>query len=220
MFFIKNNINEEIYEEEESIDKDNFEPSNLSKLFTFFCNSSQILNFKIINFCFHIIFSSVKDFESLDYQSLKRSQFLVNYKIFWVFLKFVYFVIYYVNNHFRMNSEKFFFSEKKLIEFLIYYKFFFFTIFLNKKKNYFNLLIQFNFKVYFNYLLYSIFYFLRLYILDMQSLEIKKQAKKKKTYLIPVYLDSEISNSFYNDNLFNTDKHLYKKIIMSKEEIP
>ena len=220
MFFIKNNINEEIYEEEELIDKDNFEPSNLSKLFTSFCNPSQFLNFKIINFCFHIIFSSAKDFESFDYKSLKRSQFLVNYKIFWVFLKFVYFVTHYSNNHFRMNSEKFFSSEKKLIEFLIYYKFFFFTIFLNKKKKYFNLLIQFNFKIYFNYLLYSIFYFLRLYILDMQSLEIKKKAKKQKNYLIPVNLDSETSNLFYNDNIFNADKHVYKEIIMPKEEIP
>lgn len=222
MFCVKSNT-KEITSTEDIInyckERSNFKFSNLTNLFTFFCNNSQFLNFKIINFFFHVIFLSSKDFEIVKYKSLKKSKFIVNYKVLLVFLKFVYFVINFTNSNFKMNSEKFFSEKKLLTQFLIYYKFFFSTIFLNKKYKYNHLLIQFNFQIYSNYLLYSIFYFLRLYTISLQDLKTKEKVKNYD-YSLPTYLDSNISQTFYNNKIFKSKDLDNKIIIMSKENIP
>jgi len=115
VFCAKSNI-KEIKSNEDIInyckERSNFKFSNLTNLFTSFCNHNQFLNFKIINFFFHVIYLSAKDFEIIKYKSLKKSKFAANYKVSLVFLKFVYFVITFTNNSFKMNSEKFFFRKK------------------------------------------------------------------------------------------------------------
>jgi len=222
VFCAKSNI-KEIKSNEDIInyckERSNFKFSNLTNLFTSFCNHNQFLNFKIINFFFHVIYLSAKDFEIIKYKSLKKSKFAANYKVSLVFLKFVYFVITFTNNSFKMNSEKFFSEKKLLTQFLIYYKFFFATIFLNENYKYTNLLLQFNFKIYSNYLLYSIFYFLRLYTVSLQDLKTKEKVKQND-YSLPIHLDSKISQTFYTNNIFNSKDLENKVITMSKENIP
>merc|ERR1712048_565668 len=106
-------------------------------------------------------------------------------------------------------------GEKKiLIQFLIYYKFFFATIFLNENYKYNNLLLQFNFKVYSNYLLYSIFYFLRLYTINLQDLKATEKVRQNE-YSLPINLDPKISQSFYNSKDLDNET-----ITMPKENIP
>lgn len=222
MFCVKGNIKEIKLAEDITNyckERSNFKFSNLTNLFTFFCNYSQFLNFKIINFLFHVIYLSAKDFEITRYQFLKKSKFIANYKVLLVFLKFVHFVINFTNNSFKMNSEKFFSEKKILIQFLIYYKFFFATIFLNENYKYNNLLLQFNFKVYSNYLLYSIFYFLRLYTINLQDLKATEKVRQNE-YSLPINLDPKISQSFYNSNIFNSKDLDNETITMPKENIP
>jgi hypothetical protein len=117
-----------------------------------------------------------------------------------------------------MNSEKFF-IKKNLIEFLIYYKFFLFMLFLNKKNKFFYLLSKFSFNIYFKYILYSIFYFLNVYILNLQSLKVKKKAKKSINYIIPVLNNLEISNLYYKIHIYKTQKS-FKSIKIIKEDLP
>jgi len=154
--------------------------SSLKNLFLFFCNQNQFLDIKIINFFFHIVFRSLNRSKFCNQSFLKKRKFVANYKISLLFFKFVHFVINFSNNIFQINSKNFFFSKKNLIQFLLYYKSIYYNIFLIKDYKYFYLFKQFNFKLYYNYLLYSIFYFLKLYIHSLQDLELKEKKKKKK----------------------------------------
>merc|ERR1712190_102932 len=101
-----------------------------------------------------------------------------------------------------MNNEKFFPEKKFLTEFLIYYKFFLFLLFLDKKNKLYNLLIKFRFKLYFNYVLYSIFYFLKLYIINLQNIELTKKVKTT-TSKTPAVYNSNSSYLFYSKVIFN-----------------
>jgi len=144
----------------------------------------------------------------------------MNYKILFLFLKFTHFVTEFLNDHFRMNSEKFFSEKRYLTEFLIYYKFFLFILFLDKKNKFYNPLIKFRFKLYFNYVLYSIFYFLKLYVINLQNMELIDKVKIA-TYEIPVILDSKPSHLFYSKIIFNkTDESKKDIITISKEDVP
>merc|ERR1711981_1212759 len=96
----------------------------LNQIYIYFCNHKYFLDTKIIIFFFHIIYLSVKNSEFYNFKFIERFKFIGNYKILFIFVKFVRFIIEFINNSFRMNSQKFFSEKKKLIEFLIYYKFF------------------------------------------------------------------------------------------------
>jgi len=199
-------------------DQENFQFSVYSKIYILFCNREKVLNHKILFFLFHIIFLSVKDFEFLDLKVLKGFKFISIYKITFLFLKFVHFVMYLVNNYFRVNNEKFFFNKKDLVEFLIFYKFYLFIIFLRKKQiNDLNKLI---FDLYLNYIVYSIFYFLKVYLINLQNLELKKKIENQVVYRIPVFLDFKESNLFYKSNIYNLFNLDFNKIDVIKEDIP
>ena len=214
MFFFKNNINNTV----NNIEENDYRFSFLNQVYSYFCNHKYFLDTKIISFFFHIIYLSVKDFELLNFKLFKKFKFIDNYKILFIFLKFVRFIIDFINNSFKMNSQKFFSGKKNLIEFLIYYKFFLFMIFLNKKNKYFYL-IKFYFNVYFKYLLYSIFYFLNLYILNLQNLKLKKKSKSIRLYKVPAKLNSITSNRFYKSYIYNSEL-VYNPIIPFKEDLP
>jgi len=191
-----------------------------TKLYIFFCNRKQFLNKKIIDFFFNILYLSINNFEFSRLNSLKGSQFLMNYKVLFLFLNFTHFVIQFLNNHFRMDSEKFFSEKKYITEFLIFYKFFLFILFLDKENKLYNLFITFRFQLYFNYVLYSIFYFLKFYIINKQNLELNKKIKIT-TCEIPIVLNSKLSYLFYSKVIFKKTNNFFKDIIStSKEDVP
>ena len=193
--------------------------SSLKNLFLFFCNQNQFLDIKIINFFFHIVFRSLNRSKFCNQSFLKKRKFVANYKISLLFFKFVHFVINFSNNIFQINSKNFFFSKKNLIQFLLYYKSIYYNIFLIKDYKYFYLFKQFNFKLYYNYLLYSIFYFLKLYIQSLQDLELK-ETQKKKNHFISSNLDVKFSQEFYTNNVFTNNTSLKNlNSVRSKETI-
>jgi hypothetical protein len=134
-----------------------FKPSNFIKLCLYFCKRKKNLNRKVINFFFHTIYLSVKDFEFFNFQTLKISKLGHIYKILFIFLQFCSFILNAINKHYRMDSEKFFPEKRELVKFLIYYKFFLFSLFLNSKNRSFNLLFKFSFNLYLKYL-YIVFF--------------------------------------------------------------
>lgn len=213
MFFFKDNGNINTTQVEEN----NYKFSYLTKVYTYFCNHKYFLNIKIISFFFHIIYLVSKDSEFPNFKLFEKFKFIGNYKTLFIFLKFVRFIINFTNNSFRMNSQKFFSEKKKLIEFLIYYKFFLFMIFLNKKNKYLYL-VKFYFNVYFKYLLYSIFYFLNLYIISLKNLKSKKKLKSVRFYKVPAKLNLTTSNQFYKNHIYNMK--LDNSIKISKEDLP
>lgn len=222
MFFYSKSINQLA---KKIIDNEYIEESfkNFSlktKLYIFFCNRKQFLNKKIIYFFFNILYLSINNFEFSRLNSLKGSQFLMNYKVLFLFLNFTHFVIQFLNNHFRMDSEKFFSEKKYITEFLIFYKFFLFILFLDKENKLYNLFITFRFQLYFNYVLYSIFYFSKLYIINKQNLELNKKIKIT-TCEIPIVLNSKLSYLFYSKVIFKKTNNFFKDIIsISKEDVP
>merc|ERR1712187_893572 len=102
------------------------------------------------------------------------------------------------------NSENFFSNNRDLVEYLIYYKFFLYMIFLNKKNQFLGLLYKFSFNLYFNYLLYSIFFFMRLFLIKIQNFELNKKQSKPVIIEFPVSTDLVKCHLFYKKkNLFN-----------------
>jgi hypothetical protein len=91
-----------------------------------------------------------------------------------------------------------------------------------KKKKKFNFLIKFSFNLYLNYLLYSIFYFLKVFLINIQNLELKKKIETKVVYTVPTFLDLTASSSFYRNKIFNSISQdlISKQIIIEKEEVP
>ena len=212
MFFIKDSTDITKAEEENT-----YKFSYLTKVYAYFCNHKHFLNSKIILFFFHIVYLASKDSEFQNFKLLKKFKFIGSYKILFTFLKFVRFILYFTNNSFKMNSQKFFSEKKKIIEFLIYYKFFLFMIFLNKKNKYSDL-IKFYFNIYFKYLLYSVFYFLNLYIINLNNLKSKKKFKSVRFYKIPAKLDLINSNRFYKSHIYKMK--LNNSIKIFKEDLP
>lgn len=198
--------------------KDKLKTSNIANLFIFFCNQRQFLNKKVVNFFFHIVFLSVKKSKFLKQTFLEEKKLLSSYKVSVFFFRFVYFVINFSNNIFKKNSEIFFPEKKNLTQFLIYYKSVYYTVFLNENYKNLNLLIQFNFKLYSNYLVYSIFYFLRVYIQNLQDLELK-EIGKKIDYFLPLDFDANISQVFYVDKVFVKDFSSNQKAIVVDKNI-
>merc|ERR1712134_34532 len=83
-----------------------------------------------------------------------------------------------------------------------------------------NLFITFRFQLYFNYVLYSIFYFSKLYIINKQNLELNKKIKIT-TCEIPIVLNSKLSYLFYSKVIFKKTNNFFKDIIsISKEDVP
>merc|ERR1712032_968275 len=177
--------------------------SVFSKLYIYFCKRKKILNVKIINFFFNIIYLSVQNFDFLRFKVLKGSNFYLNYKILFIFLKFNYFIIEFINNNFKMNSEKFFSNMKDMVEYLVFYKSFLYITFLNTKNPYFNLFSKFSFNLYFNYLLYSTFFYMQLFLKKIQSFELNKKRSRPTISELPL---STISNN--------------KQLSVVKEDIP
>jgi len=190
---------------------DSLKVSNLNKLFIFFCNQNYFLDKKIVNFFFHIVYLSVKKSKFCNKTFLKKKKFVVNYKISTIFFRFVQFVINFSNDSFQMNSKNFFFSKKNLSQFLLYYKSVYYTIFLNKDFKYFPIFKQFHLNLYYQYLLYSIFYFLNIYVQSLQDLELK-ETQNKNTSFFSLNSNSEISQKFYIDNIFTNDNYKKNKI--------
>ena len=198
--------------------KENF--SAFSKLYIFFCKREKVLDLKIIIFFFGIIYLSVKDYDFLPFKSLKGSNFFLNYKVLFIFLKFTHFLIEFVNSNFKMNSEKFFSNKKDLIEYLIYYKFFLYMVFLNKKNKFYKLFIKFSFNLYFNYLLYSIFFFLDLFLIKIQNFELNKKRSSPVISKFSALTNVERSHSFYKKQIYSTNNFSNKQLQVVKEEIP
>jgi len=217
VFFVANLEKKKINKlEEEDI---SLKISSFSKLGSYLCHRSTILNVKILNFFFNIIFITVKDFKFLEFKILNGLKFVYLYKILFIFLQFCYFIVKFINNYFWMNSEKFFCGKKELVEFLLYYKFFLFSLFLNRKNKFFKLLFKFSFQLYFNYLVYSIFYFLRLYLVNLDNPEVKKK-KNLENYTIPTELDFELSNLFYKNRVYIFKSIKLENKLRTEEEIP
>jgi len=194
-----------------------------TKIFIYFCNHQVFLDRKILTFFFHINYMSIQNFEFGKFKSFKNLKFIYIYKILFIFLKFVYFIINLINTNFKINTRKFFSNKINLVQFLIYFRFILFNIFLNKKNKFYKYLIKFTFKLYLKYLLYSIFYFLKLYLLNIRNFELKKKNVKEVVYSIPK-LD-KVNNSFlyYENKIFNLsnmNKLSKKKINLGEKEIP
>jgi hypothetical protein len=195
--------------------------SSFSKLGSHLCHRSKILNCKILNFFFNIIFITIKDFKFSEFKTIKGSNFVYLYKTLFIYLQFNYFIIEFINNYFWLNSEKFFSSKKELVEFLMYYKFFLFSLFLNKKNKLFKVVFKFSFHLYFNYLVYSIFYFLRLYLLNVGNRELKRKNNNLENYRISPNFSIKSSYLFYSYRVYplksNQKKNLHTSI---EEEVP
>jgi hypothetical protein len=91
-------------------------------------------------------------------------------------------------------------------------------LFLNRKNKFFKLFLKFSFHLYCNYLVYSIFYFLRLYLSNLDSRELKIKTKNLENYIIPVKLNPEFSNFFYKNKVYFNKRNLGKNINSSSEE--
>jgi len=214
---IRNNTFKENIKNFDNI-QDKLKTSNLVNLFIFFCNQRQFLNKKIVNFFFHIVFLSVKRSTFIKQMSVEKKKFLPSHKALVLFSRFVHFVISFSNNIFRKNSEIFFSEKKNLTQFLLYYKSVYYSIFLNENYKNFNSLAQFNFALYSNYLVYSIFYFLRLYIQNLQDLELK-EIGKKNDFFLPFQFDINRSQTFYADKVFVNDFLRNKTVIALEKNI-
>jgi hypothetical protein len=119
-----------------------------------------------------------------------------------------------------MNSEKFFSNQKDLIEYLIYYKFFLYMVFLNKKNKFHKLFVKFSFNLYFNYLLYSIFFFLDLFLIKIQNFELNKKRSSPVISELPSLTNVAKSHLFYKKKIYPTINFSNKQLPVVKEEIP
>jgi hypothetical protein len=195
--------------------------SVFSKLYIYFCKRKNVLNVKIINFFFDIVYLSVQNSDFLRFQVLKGSKFYLNYKILFIFLKFNYFIIEFINNNFKMNSEKFFSNIKDVAEYLIFYKSFLYTIFLNIKNPYYNLFSKFSFTLHLNYLLYSIFFFMQLFLKKIQNFELNKKRSRPVILELPLIGNVSKSHLFYKNKVYlmgNLNNN--KQLSVVKEDIP
>lgn len=119
-----------------------------------------------------------------------------------------------------MDSEKFFSEKRELVKFLIHYKFVLFSLFLNSKNKLFNLLFKFSFNLHLNYLLYGIFYFLGVYLVNLKNIK-PKINKKQASHFLSCNLDSENSYNFYNKNVFNLNRRFNKELnVVLNKDIP
>merc|ERR1712134_177424 len=82
----------------------------------------------------------------------------------------------------------------------------------------FNLLVRFIFDLYSNYLVYSIFYFLRLYVQNLQDSELT-ETRKKRDYFLSFNSDINISKAFYMNKVFVNNLSRNKKVISLKKNI-
>merc|ERR1712151_99020 len=142
------------------------------KFIKFNCVRKKILNSKIISFFFTVILLSVEDFKPFS-TKLCLKHFYSKYEVAFIFLKFSHFILKEINKSFKMNSEKFFVNTNSLGEFLIYYKYYLLIIFEKRSKFFF--LNKLKSSLYFNYLIYSIFYFLDFYFVEKENLKLKEK---------------------------------------------
>ena len=213
MFCSKSNLNNHHNKNKEKF-------SVFSKLYIYFCKRKKILNVKIINFFFNIIYLSVQNFDFLRFKVLKGSNFYLNYKILFIFLKFNYFIIEFINNNFKMNSEKFFSNMKDMVEYLVFYKSFLYITFLNTKNPYFNLFSKFSFNLYFNYLLYSTFFYMQLFLKKIQSFELNKKRSRPTISELPLITNVSKSHLFYKNKVYSSTISNNKQLSVVKEDIP
>merc|ERR1712187_142157 len=160
-----------------------------------------------------IILITIKDFKFFEFKTVKGLNFLYLYKILFIYLQLCHFIVEFINNYFGLNSEKFFSGKKELAEFLMYYKFFLFSLFLNKKNKFFKVLFKFSFHLYFNYLVFSIFYFLRLYVLNADNRELKNNNNNSETYSISPNFNGKSSYLFYSHRVYSIKLNKKKKFI-------
>jgi len=181
------------------------------------CARQKTLNKKIVNFFFNIVILSVEDFKP-SFTKFGSKKFHSKYELFFIFLKFCYFVLNQTNNNFKMNSKKFFVNSKSLGEFLIYYKYFLLIIFEERGK--FSFLYKLKSNLYSNYLLYSIFYFLDFYLVEKAKLKLKeKELDNKVIYSVPVLQNPMSCIVYYRYFIYNSFEFNYIKR-HSKEDVP
>jgi len=187
------------------------------KFIKFNCVRQKILNSKIISFFFTVIVLSVEDFKPLPTKYRLKS-FYSKYEVVFLFLKFSYFVLKEANKNFKMNSEKFFVNTKSLGEFLIYYKYFLLIIF--EKRTKFSFLDKLKSSLYFNYLIYSIFYFLDFYFVEKEKLKLKeKDLDNEVVYSVPVLQNLMDPILYYRYFIYNSFKfNLIPR--RAKEDVP
>jgi hypothetical protein len=120
-----------------------------------------------------------------------------------------------------MNSDKFFSNKRDLVEYLIYYKFFLYMIFLNKKNQFLYILGKFSFNLYLNYLLYSIFFFMRLFLIKIQNFELNKKRSNPPISEFPISQNLKKCHLFYKKKIYLTNTFSNsKELKVQKENIP
>jgi len=215
MFFFPKDINNQNLEEGKESDL-----PTLIQIYMLFCNRELFLDRKILNFFFHITFLLVSKSKLREFKFLKGEKFIYYYRLIFTFLGFSHFTVNSINKDFRMNSEKFFSNKKDLIRFFIYYKSILFNIFLRQKFVCFS--FKFFFKLYFNYILYSVYYLFKYYIFNIQYLESKSTFRLNSTNLAPKLKNLEKSYLYYEILIYNQSMNgfLSKEINFFETEIP
>jgi len=173
------------------------------KFIKFNCARQKNLNSKIISFFFTIILLSVEDFKSFPTKFRLKQFHSTKYEVVFIFLKFSHFVLKETNKSFKMNSENFFVNANSLGEFLIYYKYFLLIIFEKNSKFFF--LNKLKLSLYFNYLIYSIFYFLDFYFVEKEKLKLKeKDLANEVIYSVPVLQNLIDPTLYYRYFIYNS----------------
>ena len=189
----------------------------LTKFIKLNCVRQKILNKKIIIFFLNVIVLSVEDFNFLSSKACSK-RFYSKYETVFILLKFSHFIVKQINNHFKMNSEHFFINAKNLGEFLLYYKYFLLIIFEKRCK--FSFLEKVIPSIYFNYLIYSIYYFLDFYLKEKEKLKLKeKELNNEVVYPVCILqnsIDSMLYYRYFIYNLFEFD--LIRR--RAKEDVP
>ena len=119
-----------------------------------------------------------------------------------------------------MNSDKFFSNMKDTVEYLVFYKSFLYSIFLNTKNPYFNLFSKFSFNLYFNYLLYSTFFYMQLFLKKIHSFELNKKRSRPIISEVPLITNVSKSHLFYKNKVYLINNSTNKQLSVVKEDIP
>jgi len=172
------------------------------KFIKFNCSRQKNLNSKIISFFFTVILLSVEEFKPFSTKSCLK-QFYSKYEVVFIFLKFAHFALKEANKKFKMNSEKFLVNTNSLGGFLIYYKYFLLIIF--EKRSKFPFLNKLKLSLFFNYLIYSIFYFLDFYFAEKEKLKLKEMDLDNEViYSVPVLQNVIDPTIYYGYFIYNS----------------
>lgn len=177
---------------------------SILNLCIFFCKKKISLDSKILNFFLNVSFLFL-DHKINSVKIVQKSIIVRNYQIFFIFLKSFLFMVNLLNSNFNMNSENFFSKNKEILSFFYFYKYYLMVLFLYEKENLLDL-HKFILVLYYRYFLFSLYFYLNLFVLIIKEQKLKKKAKK---FVIDSILSPNIplpfkkSYSFYNNLVFN-----------------